>query len=177
MDLFKAILLRHCYRGSFRQDSIPREDLREIVQAGLMAPSGKNLQTTRFVIVDRQDVLCQIAAICPVNQAVMEMRAMIACIVDREPDLLADGPSFQVEDCATAVDHMLLAATALSYATVWIDGALRVENRADRIGQLLGVPQAKVVRIILPLGNPAEPYQGPVKMSFEERAWFDRYGG
>ncbi|MHC4951653.1 MAG: nitroreductase family protein, partial [Planctomycetota bacterium] len=52
MDLFEAIKKRHCYRGGFTDAAVSREDLTKIVQAGLEAPSGKNCQTTRFVIVD-----------------------------------------------------------------------------------------------------------------------------
>ncbi|HQP90064.1 MAG TPA: nitroreductase family protein, partial [Bacteroidales bacterium] len=52
MELFDAIAKRHSYRGPFLDRPVPREDLRRIVQAGLQAPSGKNAQTTAFVIID-----------------------------------------------------------------------------------------------------------------------------
>ena len=38
--------------------------------------------------------------------------------------------SFGAEDCAAAVANMLLAITAVGYATVWTDGALRREVEA-----------------------------------------------
>ena len=52
MDLFDAIAQRYTYRGSFTPAPVPRDDLVKIVQAGIQAPSGKNEQTTSFVIVD-----------------------------------------------------------------------------------------------------------------------------
>lgn len=48
MDLFTAIAQRHSYRGPFTDQAIPREDLQQIVQAGIVAPSGKNEQTRRL---------------------------------------------------------------------------------------------------------------------------------
>jgi hypothetical protein len=72
---------------------------------------------------------------------------------------------------------MLLAVTALGYATVWLDGVLRVEDRAARIGRLLGVPTGQSVRIILPIGVPATPGVQREKLPFSQRAWFNRYGG
>jgi len=51
--------------------------------------------------------------------------------------------------------------TALGYATVWIDGALRREGRSEAIGEAIGIPDDRVVRIILPIGVPAE--EGPRK--------------
>lgn len=177
MDVFEAIARRHSYRGPFRDQPVPRADLRRIVQAGLQAPSGRNMQTTRFVIVDDPELVRQIAGLHATNVAVQQARAFIACLVDRNPEPVYEGHSFQVEDCAAAVENMLLAVTALGYATVWIDGWLRVENRAERIGALLGVPESKVIRVILPIGVPAEQHQQKEKLPFEQRAWFNRYGG
>ena len=50
--LIELILNRSSYRGKFRPDSVPREDLRAILEAGLAAPSGCNKQTTSLIAVD-----------------------------------------------------------------------------------------------------------------------------
>ncbi len=52
MQFFDALEQRHSYRGPYRNSPVPPEDLRRIVAAGLQAPSGKNCQTTEFIIVD-----------------------------------------------------------------------------------------------------------------------------
>lgn len=176
MDLFDAIAKRHSYRATFKDQSIPREDLKKIVQAGLQAPSGKNAQTTTVVIVDQAELVSQIKAIPQGNKAVQNARAYIACVIDRNPEAVYEGFAFQVEDCAAAVENMLLAITALGYASVWVDGWLRVQGRAETIGRLLGVPDRKYVRILLPIGVPAEDYPPPEKKPFEARAWFNRHG-
>jgi len=176
MDLFEAIKKRHCYRGAFTDTSVPREDLEKIVQAGLDAPSGKNCQTTRFVIVDEPELLEQIGQMHPANKAMQQAKAFIACIIDKKPEAIYEGFEFQVEDCAAAVENMLLAITALGYASVWIDGWLRVENHNETIGKLLGAPRAKIVRILLPIGVPEKEVKGPKKMPSPERAWFNQYG-
>ena len=176
MELFEAIAKRQSYRGSFHDRPIPRADLRRIVQAALVAPTAKNAQTTRFVIVDDQDVVRRIGRMHATNKAVQTAKAMIACVIDRSPEAVYEGIAFQVEDCAAAVENMLLAVTALGYATVWIDGWLRLEHRAELIGEMLGVPPDKVVRILLPIGVPAEEWLRPEKKPFAERAWYNRYG-
>ena len=81
--------------------------------------------------------------------------AMIACVVD--PRSVYHGLAFAAEDCAACVENMLLVITALGYASVWLDGVLRRDDKAARVGRLLGVPEGKDVRIVLPLGVPAEP--------------------
>lgn len=177
MDVFEAIAKRHSYRGPFKDQPISREDLRRIVRAGIQAPSGGNRQTTTFVIADDPDLVAAIREMHPTNRAMQQASAYIACLIDEHPEAIYEGHSFQVEDCAAAVENMLLAITALGYATVWIDGWLRVEGRAERIGALRGLPEGKIVRVILPVGVPVEIHQQKEKKPFEERAWFNRYGG
>ena len=177
MDHFTAIARRHSYRGPFREEPLVPEDLRRIVQAGLQAPSGRNEQTTTFVVVDDFALLAEIWGLHGANQAMQTARACIAAVNDADPPAVYEGYHFQVEDCAAAVENMLLAVTALGYATVWIDGWLRVQGRAARVGKLLGLPPGKVVRILLPLGRPVEEHQQKEKKPFAERAWFNRYGG
>ncbi len=178
MDLFDAIARRHCYRGAYLPQPVSREDLRKIVQAGLDAPSGKNGQTTTFVVVDDEAILSKIRPLHDSNKAMQQARAYIACVIDREPEAVFEGYSFQVEDCAAAVENMLLAVTALGYASVWIDGWLRLNHNAETVGRLLGVPAGKVVRILLPIGVPQRTeWPTPPKKTFSERAWFNCYEG
>jgi len=173
MDLFDAIAKRHSYRGEFTAARVPRAHLETIVQAGIQAPSAKNEQVASFVIVDDPALLAQLAAI--VDRPVCNTaRAAIVCITDPRP--VYEGISFEAEDCAASVENMLLAIAALGYASVWLDGALRLEGKAARVGQLLGVPHGKTVRVLLPLGVPAQPGQQKPKLPFGQRAWFNRYG-
>ena len=176
MELFEAINKRHSYRGPLKNSVIPRDDLRRMVQAGLEAPSGKNYQTTSFVIVDDEALVSQIRPLHPRNLAMQQAQAYICCIIPKEPEAGREDDDFRVEDCAAAVENIFLAATALGYATVWVDKWLRTFGHASTIGSLIGVPQDKVLRIILPLGLAAEPAQPPEKMPFAKRAWFNWFG-
>lgn len=176
MDCFEAIGKRHSYRGPFEDRPILQADLKQIVQAGLQAPSGKNAQTTTFVIVDDYDLVRRIAAMSGANMAQQQAHAFIACIVDVQPEAVYEGHDFQIEDCAAAVENMLLAVTALGYASVWVDGWLRVKNRAEEVGRMLGLPEGKTIRVLLPIGVPKETRFPPEKKPFDSRAWFNRYG-
>lgn len=177
MEFFEVVKKRHSYRGGFTDKAIPQADLKKIVQAGLDAPSGCNAQTTRFVIVDEPQLVGRIAEMHPANKAMQQARAFIVCIVDKNPPGVFEDLAFQVEDCAAAVENMLLAIAAIGYGSVWIDGWLRREGRNETIGKMLGVPDGKIVRILLPVGVPAEEYKQPEKMPFDKRAWFNQYEG
>lgn len=174
MDLFKAVEKRCSYRGPFKDKKVPRKDLEKIIEAGIRAPSGYNRQTTSFVIADDPEVIKQIGEIMS-NEHVSVSPAVIVVLMDTD-----DGGKdlyFGIEDYGAAVENILLAVTALGYGTVWIDGSLRREKRAERLGDLLGVPERYKVRVVLPLGVPAEEKAQNEKKSFDERAWYNRYGG
>ena len=170
MDVFEAIEKRHSYRSEYVDKPVPRADLQKIVQAGIQAPSGCNAQSTTFVIVDDSAVMAQIREVVSVKSP-----ALIACVVDPTP--VYQEFSFEKEDCAAAVENMLLAIAALGYATVWLDGVLRREGVAEGLGKILNVPEGKRVQIILPVGVPTEQREQKEKKPFEQRAWFNRYGG
>ena len=174
MDVFDAIAERYSYRGEFTNRAVSREDLRKIVRAGLLAPSACNEQTTSFVIVDDAQIIAEMARI--INRPVCNTaRAMIVCVADPRPTY--KGLSFYREDCAAAVENMLLAVTALGYATVWLDGVLRVDEVATRLNSQLNIPAGKTIQIVLPLGVAVAQGKRPEKLPFEKRAWFNRYGG
>lgn len=175
MDLFEAIKKRHSYRGSLTEQPVELNDLRTIVEAGISAPSGKNAQTTQFIIINDPDIISELNALHPANQTMNQASAMIACIIDQQPQQIYEGYSFQLEDCAAATQNMLLAITALGYVSVWIDGWLRVQNRAKKVAEILQIPPDKKVQIILPIGRATEQWQQKDRLKFEQRTCLNTY--
>lgn len=57
MNVLEAINSRHSYRGKYRSDPVPREDIITILKAGLVAPSGCKIQTTSLIAVDDPKIL------------------------------------------------------------------------------------------------------------------------
>jgi nitroreductase len=173
MDVFEAIAKRHSYRGSFEDKKIPREDLKKIVQAGIQAPSGCNAQTTSFIIVDDEKLLSELKKIV---SGTSMAAASAVIVVFANPIKAFEDMCFSKEDYSAAAENILLAVTALGYATVWIDGQLRREGKAEKISKLLGAPGNLIASIVLPLGIPTAKKEQSEKMSFDERAWFNGYG-
>lgn len=177
MELFEAIKQRHSYRGAYLQKAVPEDHLRKIVQAGLDAPSGKNLQTPHFIIINDPAVLIRVKEVFPGQPFIATAPAFIAAFFDVEEKAASEYPyTFEVEDTAAAVQNILLAITGLGYASVWLDGVLRNEQRADKIGAIIGLPQSKKVRILLPVGVAADKGARKQKQSFSDRVWFNNWG-
>lgn len=174
MELHETIQRRHSYRGPYAHDPVPRETLRLIAEAGLKAPSGMNAQAVSLVIVDDPGVVGELTAILD-KPRLDPVPAYIVCAIDETPSIR--DMNFGVEDCAAAVENMLLTITARGLASVWLDGCLRAEARAERIATLLNIPATLTVRVVLPVGVPEERHEPKDKKPFAERAWFNRYGG
>jgi nitroreductase len=174
MELFQAIRERYSYRGAFAPEAPGEDELRRIVQAGLDAPSGKNLQTTHFVIISDPDQLARIRGVLPEYPYITTAPAFIALFFEADINPSAEQPlRFEIEDAAAATENMLLAITALGFASVWLDGMLRSEQRAERLGAVLGLPEGARVRILLPVGRAVENYPRREKKPFEDRVRFD----
>ena len=174
MELFRAIEKRHSYRGPYRDRAVPRTDLEKMLRAAIQAPSGYNEQTTSFVAVDDQETIARISEILEQPRLTSAPAIVVVCM-----DLSARERRelfFGVEDYSAACENLLLAATALGYAGVWIDGALRRADRARRLGELLGVPDSFEVRVVVPIGVPEESWDQKEKRSFSERAFFNSFG-
>jgi len=56
---------------------------------------------------------------------------------------------------------------------VWLDGVLRNELRAEEIGEIVGLPASKRVRILLPVGVPTEEPSRKEKLAFDRPVWFN----
>ena len=171
MDFFKAIESRHSYRGAYTDDAAPEADLIKIVDAGIRAPSGCNAQTTSFIIVTNAEIRAKIAEILP-NEMTKTAPALIIAVTEKVT--FNFGLDFELEDYGAAVENILLSATALGYASCWLDGQTRLNGVCDAIANLLEVPKNKQVRCILPVGVPAKQGKQPARKPFDERVQWKR---
>ncbi len=118
MEFFDTISKRYSHKAAFRPDPVPEAHLRQIVEAGMAAPTANNAQRAEFVIVTDPATLSSIGEIggtIPLKTA----PAMIVVVVDDNRD--PEGSTYYLEDYACATTQMLLAATALGYGGGWID--------------------------------------------------------
>lgn len=173
MDLFEAIGKRYSYRGEFTDQQVPVDDLKKIIQAGIQAPSGKNSQTTEFVIITDKLVIKSISDIIG-YEYLKTAPVLIAVFSNTQPNM--KGYSFYREDYAAAVENILLSCTALGYSSLWIDGVLRINGRVEKISNILKAPPDRLLTVILPIGKALHEGKQNEKKTFSRRAWFGDYG-
>lgn len=176
MELFEAMQSRHSYRGGFLSDAVPREDLVRIMEAGLAGPTGCNKQTVYLVAIDDADVLARVRA-CIKPPLARENAPAAICVLTKRVFAYRD-KCFAVQDYSAAIENMLLAITALGYASCWYEGHITDDDRlCDQMAEVLGVPEGYDLVCYLPVGRPVHEPRGPKKDAFADHAWFNAFGG
>lgn len=111
----------------YRDEAVPAEHLKLILEAARRAPTGSNRQNWRLIVVTESALKKQVAALC-MDQAWIGDAGAILVLVKLPDQGDTNG--------AIVLDHAILAATSLGYGTCWV-GAI---NRAE-LGALLGLPE------------------------------------
>ena len=171
--LLKLIYRRRSYRGRYSPADIPREDLVKIMNAGLAAPSGCNVQTTSLIAVDDKAVLEKLRAV--IDPPIAETAPAVICVLTQRKNAYHN-KCYAVQDYSAAIENMLLAAEALGYRSCWYEGHITDEDRiCDKIAEILEVPSSYELVCLLPVGKAESEPAAPSKKPFEHRAWFNGY--
>ena len=174
MTVFEAIAERYSYRGRYKNTAVPKQDLKKIMEAGLAAPSGCNKQTAFLIGINDPECLKKSADILG-KEELSSLSAGI-CVVSHVVPSYKD-MYFNIQDYSAAIENMLLAITALGYASCWIEGEITEdEERQKAFTELFAIPKGYKVAAFLPLGVPAAPGERAVHKPFEERAFFNGFG-
>jgi nitroreductase len=168
MDVFEAIRKRHSVRR-FKPGEVSEADVQQILQAGRRAPTGCNAQDKEFIVIRDAETIAKLNGI---QESFTNVPVVIGVIMSTGET--PSWGSYWVEDCSAGVQNMLLAITALGYASVWVEGTLlRKEAWAK---ELLGVPDDKRLYVLLPIGHPAEEGEMAPKRPLDELVHYERYG-
>lgn len=173
MDLFDAINSRRSFRGKYKADPVPREDLVKILEAGLAAPSGCNKQTTSLIAIDDSEVLDKIKAV--IDPPVAATAPAAICVLTQRINAYRD-KCFATQDYSAAIENMLLAMEALGYSSCWIEGHITDDDQLNlKMAEILNVPSDYELVCYLPVGIAAEEAKMPMKKVFDQRAWFNSF--
>ena len=150
MNVIEAINQRHSYRGKYKSNTVPREDLITIMRAGLNAPSGCNKQTTSLIAVDDKDVLEKLHKV--INPPVGETAPAVICVLTQRIPAYRE-KCFAVQDYSAAIENMLLAIVELGYQSCWYEGHITDEDKIGyQMAQILNVPDNFELVCFLPVG-------------------------
>lgn len=102
----------------FKPQSVEKEKLLTILEAGRVAPTGANLQPQKFIVVQEAEGLEKIGKAARIYGAPL---AIIICGDHQKAwKRPFDGKNIVDIDASIVTDHMMLQATELGLGSVWI---------------------------------------------------------
>jgi len=180
MEVISAIQARRSIRR-YKADPVKEEDLKVILEAARWAPSWRNSQCWRFVVVRDPRVKAELAdALSPGNaatSAVKEAPVVIAACAElgksgyKRGEVCTDKGDWFMFDVALAMQNLVLAAWSVGLGTVhvgWVD--------AKKAAKILQLPQDIVFVEMTPLGYPDEEPEARPRKELSEIVFYERYG-
>jgi 5,6-dimethylbenzimidazole synthase len=194
-DLLRLMKERRSYRG-FKDDEVPEEAIRRILEAGRWAPSSANSQPWDFIVVREQETKERIQRnIQTVIEKIRSLRdfpflrnftadymleAPVQIVVCCDPRFMRVSMMNQVDDqieqfafwgsVSMAIQNMLLAAQAQGLGSV-----VFTDIYPDEIKKLLEVPDPLRVICILPVGYPSEVRDPGYRREVDEFTHTERF--
>ncbi|MGC9468227.1 MAG: nitroreductase family protein [Anaerolineae bacterium] len=161
MDALETIFTRRSIR-KYTGQPVSEENLKTLLEAAMNAPSANNRQPWHFIVVDDRAQLNGIMEAHPYSKMLAEAPMAIIVVGDT-----ATSSSYFQQDCAAAIENLLLAARAMGLGTVWL-GVYPNEKRVEGIAELFGIPEPYVPLAVIAVGHPAEE-KGRVDRYKEEK--------
>ena len=161
MDVFKAIKKRTSVR-SYSDEDISKKDWNKLLKVARMAPSAKNLQPWKLIVVRDKKVKKKLVSACHNQAFVKDADAVIIGLIENE--------KWADIDLAIALDHLSLQAVELNLGTCWIGSFNEKELR-----ELLDVPDKYEIKACMTVGYPSDNTNSPVKKSVDELVHWEKF--
>lgn len=137
----------------YKKQPIEQDKLDSILQSALLAPSAKNIQPWRFVVVQQdKELINSISSLVKYSTFMKTADCLICVFLDK------DNAFDYTKDCQSigaCIENMLLTATSLGIGSCWIGEIL---DRQIEVKELLQVDNDRYdLMAIVSLGYPLRP--------------------
>lgn len=179
MQTIECIKTRRSIR-SFKEQAVSHELIREVIEAAAYAPSWKNTQTARYIIVENRKVIEQLADDCVLgfeyNSKTMKAApalVLLTCVKGRcgfERDgspTTSKGDRWEMFDAGIAAQTFCLAAHEKGLGTV-IMGIFDEEKAA----KAAAIPEGQSLSAIIAIGYPDCEPTAPKRKTADELLTF-----
>jgi nitroreductase len=149
MALLDVIQKRYSCRD-YEDKPIEQEKLEQVLDAARQAPSARNMQDWRFVVVKDKKTKAAVASTTN-KPEVFGMASVIIAACSNSDYVMKCGQWIGPIDVAIALEHISLQATHLGLGTCWIGS---FDEPTVRV--ILDVPEGVSIIELMALGYPAD---------------------
>jgi nitroreductase len=160
METVDVIQKRCSLKAHISKRAIEAEKVTAILEAGRLAPSARNNQPWRFIVVREKEIIKALTeAFSESNRVIIDAPVILLVCARPLDDVIRDGREYYLFDAGLAAENMVLAATDLGLVT-----HLMTAFDEERVKQILHIPGD--VRVVV-----ATPLAYPLEASYDEAAW------
>lgn len=172
MELNKCLKERRSIR-KFLDKELKWENLVKILDAGKYAPSSGNIQNWIFIVIKNKEQKRKLADAC--RQDFVSDANCLIVVCSRE-DRIAKlygkrGEKYSMQNCAAAVQNMLLEAYSLGVGSCWV-GAFD----DDKVSRIVDLEKDITPQAIVILGYSKEEKREAKRNNLENLVFFEKYG-
>ncbi len=185
-DFFEVLRTRRSVR-SFSAEPVSRQDLQELIDSAIVAPTGMNLQPWSFIVATGRDVLQKLNAIVlnilrsPEVQQQMTSERMKQIVNATGYDIFYGAPALIVIcgdtkvpgalfDCQLAAENLLLAAHAKGLGACYMGFLLLAAENLETQRLLQPVEGSKIMAAAV-VGHPESRPEGPPRRNPARVTW------
>ena len=164
MKTVKKLLYERRSIRQFKNKPVPEELITEILQAGLMAPQGCNVGSTRFIVLRNPEEWKLVSSDIPIENCVMIIICQDMHIYEalKFDEFVPQNIYF---DAAAAADHIVLMTHALGLGACWLTHG---EETQKKIRKYFKLPETFVTRCHIIIGWPDEAPIKSQRMNLKE---------
>ena len=134
----------------YSDKKVDREKLNDILEAGRLAPTAKNLQEQHVYVVESEENLAKIDKATPCRYGA---KTVLVVTFDKNNVFTYPGGKRDsgVEDASIVATHLMLAAANAGVDSCWLN-----YFDPDKLAEDLGLPENEEILMLLDLGYAAE---------------------
>ncbi len=154
----------------YQNKPVEKEKITEVLRCAMHAPSAMNKQPWEFVVCDKREVLDEIQKIHPYSQM---LKTAPCCIVVAGNLITQYAEGSYIQDCAAAVENLLLGATSVGLGTCWL-GIYPDKQRQEAFRELFNMPKDMMPFCAIAIGYPDEEKYSPDRFD-SKKVHFNRW--
>jgi len=170
-QVLEAIRSRRSIRR-YTDAPLRKEDVLRILEAGRWAPSGRNNQAWRFLVLRADDPRADALSRCTKYARIVKNATVLICLFLEKTRMYDAKKDHQ--GAGACMQNMLLAAHSLGLGALWIG---EIINQSPQAMDILRLDQEKLeFQALLTLGYPAEAGDAdrlPLEKLLLEQLWQD----
>ncbi len=169
MDVFEAISSRYSVRG-YKADPVSDEALQQVLEAARQAPTAANKQPFRIVVVHTKGREQEMKRFYGRPWFAQAPLVLVVVVVPGEAWRRGDGKLYDEVDATIALDHLVLAATALGLGTCWV-----ADFDTAAVREVLALPDDVTPIALTPLGYPDKDRTKTGRRPLDELVKYERW--